>query len=55
LVLEDDAGLRRGIERHLKRNGADVTATESIEEAIEAFTRKPPFHAFVTEDRKSVV
>jgi DNA-binding NtrC family response regulator len=51
LVLEDDAGLRRGIERHLKRSGAEVTATASIVEAIDALARMPGFHAFVTDLR----
>ena len=51
LVLEDDAGLRRGIERHLKRSGAEVTATASIEEAMSALARMPEFHAFVTDLR----
>jgi DNA-binding NtrC family response regulator len=49
LVLEDDAGLRRGIERHLKRSGAEVTATASIEEAIETLRTAPGFDAFVTD------
>jgi DNA-binding NtrC family response regulator len=43
LVVEDTAELRRGIERHLRAKGAEVTATESVEVALDTLKRDPSF------------
>ena len=47
LVLEDHAALRRGIERHLRRRGAETFATESIAAANSALDSGPPFDVLI--------
>ena len=51
LVLEDHDGLRRGIERHLRRRGMDVATAGTLEAALEAFNTSPSFDAFITDLR----
>jgi DNA-binding NtrC family response regulator len=45
LVVEDDAELRRAIERHLKRHGAEVAGTESVAVAVETLSGRQRFDA----------
>lgn len=49
LVLEDQLELRRAIERHLKRQGAEVFGTDSVNEAVEAMGKYPGFHAAIVD------
>ncbi|MBX7190582.1 MAG: sigma-54 dependent transcriptional regulator [Sandaracinaceae bacterium] len=47
LVVEDAPELRRGIERHLRSRGFEVFATESIEVAVDALSRRPSYHVLL--------
>jgi DNA-binding NtrC family response regulator len=47
LVVEDTPELRRGIERHLRSRGFEVFATESIEVAVDALSRRPTYHVLL--------
>ncbi len=47
LVLEDDDTLRRALTRHLRRHGAEVFGTESIQAAVDALAQPPGFHAML--------
>jgi DNA-binding NtrC family response regulator len=47
LVVEDAPELRRGIERHLRSRGFEVFATESIEVAVDALSRRPAYHVLL--------
>ncbi len=47
LVVEDSPELRRSLERHLRRAGAEVLATESIDVAVAALSEAPGYRALV--------
>ncbi|MBN8613616.1 MAG: sigma-54-dependent Fis family transcriptional regulator [Deltaproteobacteria bacterium] len=47
LVVEDVPELRRTIERHLRSRGLEVFATESIDVAVDALSRRPGYHVLL--------